>query len=56
MFHSGASLPDPDGVLEGEGDTFRVIRILNTQDLDAKSDALRALVSAGSTTAACHEA
>ena len=45
MFHSGASLPDPHGVLDGEGDTSRVLRILNADDLEAKTDALRALVS-----------
>lgn len=46
MFHSGASLPDPSGILEGEGDTSRVVRILDHDDLTAKADALRALVVA----------
>ena len=46
MFHSGASLPDPSGILEGEGDTSRVVRILDHDDLAAKADALRGLVAA----------
>ena len=29
MFHTGASLRDPTCVLEGDGDTSRVLRILN---------------------------
>ncbi len=37
MFHTGASLPDPDGVLEGEGDTSRVARFVDAADLDAKA-------------------
>ena len=45
MFHTGASLPDPSGVLEGEGDTSRVLRILNHDDLIAKTDAIRQLVT-----------
>ena len=46
MFHTGASLPDPDGLLEGEGDTSRVARFLDADDLAAKSGALRGLVLA----------
>lgn len=46
MFHTGASLPDPTGLLEGEGDTSRVARFLDADDLVAKADALRALVRA----------
>ena len=45
MFHTGASLPDPTGVLEGDGDTSRVLRILNHDDLTAKTDAIRQLVT-----------
>jgi len=45
MFHTGASLPDPSGVLEGDGDTSRVLRILNHDDLTAKTDAIRGLVT-----------
>jgi hypothetical protein len=46
MFHTGASLPDPSGLLEGEGDTSRVARFLDADDLAAKADALRDLVRA----------
>jgi hypothetical protein len=45
MFHAGASLPDPSGVLEGEGDTSRVLRILNHNDLTAKTDAICGLIT-----------
>ena len=45
MFHTGASLPDPNGVLEGDGETSRVLKILDTDDLVAKTDALRGLVA-----------
>ena len=46
MFHTGASLPDPTGLLQGDGDTARVARFADTEDLAAKSDALRGLVAA----------
>lgn len=44
LFHTGASLPAPDGLLEGEGDTSRVARFVDSEDLAAKrptSDTLR---------------
>jgi hypothetical protein len=44
MFHRGAELADLHGLLEGEGDVSRVCRILDLDDLDAKRDALQALV------------
>jgi len=46
MFHTGAALPDPTGLLEGEGETSRVARFQDTEDLAAKADALRGLVAA----------
>ena len=46
MFHTGASLPDPTGLLEGEGQTSRVVRFLDQADLAAKTEALRGLVAA----------
>lgn len=46
MFHTGASLPDPTGLLEGDGDTSRVARFVDNDDLAAKADALRDLVRA----------
>lgn len=45
MFHTGASLPDPYGVLEGDGDTSRVLRVLDHDELDRKADAIRGLVA-----------
>ena len=45
MFHTGASLPDPSGLLAGEGDTSRVARFDSLEDLEAKKPALRALIA-----------
>ena len=44
MFHRGAALDDPDGLLEGEGDVSRVARFLDADDLDAKRVALQRLI------------
>jgi hypothetical protein len=44
LFHTGASLPDPDGLLEGEGDTSRVARFVDADDLAAKRAALQRLI------------
>ena len=46
MFHTGASLPDPSGLLAGEGDTSRVARFESIDDLEAKRPALHALIAA----------
>jgi hypothetical protein len=46
MFHTGASLPDPAGLLEGDGDTSGVARFVDAHDLATKADALRGLVTA----------
>jgi hypothetical protein len=46
MFHTGARLPDPSGLLEGEGGTSRVAKFADRADLDAKGDALQDLVRA----------
>ena len=46
MFHTGAVLPDPTGLLEGDGDTSRVARLLNEADLEAKTEPLRRLIQA----------
>jgi len=46
MFHTGASLPDPTGLLEGEGETSRVAKFLDEADLASKTEALRGLVAA----------
>ena len=44
MFHRGAALDDPDGLLEGEGDVSRVARFLDADDLAVKRDALQRLI------------
>jgi hypothetical protein len=44
MFHRGAELDDPDGLLEGEGDVSRVARFLDADDLRAKTEALQRLI------------
>lgn len=46
MFHTGASLPDPAGLLEGDGDTSRVAKFTDLGDLERKTPALQALVRA----------
>ena len=46
MFHRGAALPDPDGLLEGEGEVSRIARFLDADDLAAKHDALQGLIRA----------
>lgn len=46
MFHTGASLPDPTGLLEGEGETSRVAKFADLHDLGAKRAALQDLVRA----------
>jgi hypothetical protein len=44
MFHRGAMLDDPDGLLEGEGDVSRVARFLDADDLGRKREALQRLI------------
>ena len=44
MFHRGAELDDPEGLLEGEGDVSRVAKFRDADDLAAKRDALQALI------------
>ncbi|GAA1797649.1 DUF1801 domain-containing protein [Agromyces neolithicus] len=46
MFHRGAEIPDPDGLLEGEGDVSRVARFLDADDLEVKRLALQQLIRA----------
>ena len=46
MFHQGASLPDPTGLLDGSGGTSRVAKFTNAEDLAAKADARRDLIRA----------
>jgi len=44
MFHQGAALDDPAGILDGAGDTSRSLKVTDAEDLDAKKDAIAALV------------
>jgi hypothetical protein len=46
MFHSGASLPDPEGLLAGEGDVSRVARFADAAELSRKKAALQELIRA----------
>lgn len=46
LFHTGASLPDPHGLLEGSGDTSRVAKFLDADDLAKKKPALEELIHA----------
>jgi hypothetical protein len=46
MFHTGAVLPDPTGLLEGDGEISRVARFRDEPDLAAKTEALRGLIGA----------
>jgi hypothetical protein len=45
MFHQGASIDDPLGLLEGDGPTSRSAKFTNSEDLAAKREALRALIA-----------
>jgi hypothetical protein len=46
MFHQGASLPDPTGILDGHGDTARSLKITDLADLERKADAITELIRA----------
>ena len=46
MFHTGASIDDPLGLLDGDGDTSRVARFADADDVVRKQAALRAVVQA----------
>jgi hypothetical protein len=46
MFHTGATLPDPDRILEGDGEVARSVKIRDHEDLADKTPALRGLVTA----------
>jgi len=44
MFHTGASVPDPHGLLAGEGSTSRVARFTDVADIEKKKKALEAVI------------
>ena len=46
MFHTGASIGDPDGVLEGDGKVARYVRFADAADVKRKQRAVVALVKA----------
>ena len=46
MFHTGASLPDPSGILDGDGATSRSLKVLDHDDLTEKTPAIHGLVRA----------
>jgi hypothetical protein len=45
MFHSGASLADPGGLLQGDGETARSATFESEDDLERKREALHAVVA-----------
>ena len=46
MFHTGATFPDPDGIIEGDGEVARSVKIRTHEDLARKAPALQGLVTA----------
>lgn len=44
MFHKGASIPNPDGLLEGEGKVSRVARFYDAQDIEKKKASLETII------------
>lgn len=44
MFHKGATINDPNGLLEGDGKEGRVARFTDAADIEAKKTALEAVV------------
>ena len=46
MFHTGAQIPGDHPVLEGGGDTARYIKFADLSDVEAKREALEAVVKA----------
>jgi len=44
MFHTGASIPDKYGLLEGDGNVSRVARFFDLKDIEKKKKALQSLI------------
>ncbi len=44
MFHTGASIPDKAGLLEGTGDVARVAKFTDIKDIENKKKALQAII------------
>jgi len=45
-FFIGAHLPDPDGILEGTGKNLRHVKLRTAEELEQRTDAIRALLLA----------
>jgi hypothetical protein len=45
MFHKGATIPDPLNLLEGDGKESRVARFTDLADIEAKKEALEAVIA-----------
>ena len=46
MFHQGASIPGDHPILEGDGDTSRNAKFRGAEDIEAKKEALEAVIRA----------
>mgnify|MGYP001822721826 CR=1 FL=1 len=44
MFHKGAAIDDPNGLLEGEGKESRVAKFYSMEDIEEKKAALEAVI------------
>ncbi len=44
MFHKGATIDNPHGLLEGDGKEARVARFESMEDIESKKDALEAVI------------
>ena len=44
MFHKGATINDPNGLLEGDGKEARTARFYGLEDIEEKKEALEALI------------
>lgn len=44
MFHTGASIPDKAGLLEGDGNVSRVVKFTDMKDIEKKKKALQGLI------------
>lgn len=44
MFHQGASIKDPNGLLQGDGETTKMARFDNIDDIHNKEEALKEVI------------
>jgi hypothetical protein len=44
MFHTGASIPDKFGLLEGEGNVSRVAKFVDMKDIEKKKKAIQLII------------